>query len=104
VVEDCVNAVGVDVNTASAPLLTRVSGLNATLAEHRRAPRRQHGAFRNRKALLNVPRLGDKTFEQAPASCASERRQPARRLGGAPGSLPGGRAHPRRHQEGRREN
>ena len=65
VVEDCVNAVGVDVNTASAPLLTRVSGLNSTLAANIVAYRDQHGAFPNRQALRDVPRLGDKTFEQA---------------------------------------
>ncbi|MDR1661797.1 MAG: RNA-binding transcriptional accessory protein, partial [Azoarcus sp.] len=65
VVEDCVNAVGVDVNTASAPLLTRVSGLNGTLAANIVAHRDAHGAFRARKALLEVPRLGEKTFEQA---------------------------------------
>ncbi|MDR2452088.1 MAG: RNA-binding transcriptional accessory protein, partial [Candidatus Accumulibacter sp.] len=65
VVEDCVNAVGVDVNTASAPLLTRVSGLNVTLAANIVSHRDAHGAFRDRKALLEVPRLGGKTFEQA---------------------------------------
>ncbi|WP_047238165.1 Tex family protein, partial [Chromobacterium subtsugae] len=65
VVEDCVNAVGVDVNTASAPLLTRISGLNATLASNIVSYRDQNGAFRTRKELLKVPRLGDKTFEQA---------------------------------------
>jgi uncharacterized protein len=65
VVEDCVNAVGVDVNTASAPLLTRVSGLNSTLAANIVSYRDKNGAFANRKALLDVPRLGEKTFEQA---------------------------------------
>ncbi len=65
VVEDCVNAVGVDVNTASAALLTRVSGLNATLASQIVAHRDAHGPFPNREALKNVPRLGSKTFEQA---------------------------------------
>ncbi|MBV2180821.1 MAG: RNA-binding transcriptional accessory protein [Castellaniella sp.] len=65
VVEDCVNAVGVDVNTASAPLLTRVSGLNATLARNIVQWREAHGAFANRRALLEVPRFGDKAFEQA---------------------------------------
>jgi len=64
VVEDCVNAVGVDVNTASVPLLARISGLNATLAQNIVAHRDAHGAFPSRKALLSVPRLGDKTFEQ----------------------------------------
>ena len=65
VVEDCVNAVGVDVNTASAALLTRISGLNGTLAANIVAHRDANGAFASRKALLKVPRLGDKTFEQA---------------------------------------
>jgi uncharacterized protein len=63
-VEDCVNAVGVDVNTASAALLTRVSGLSSTVAENIVVYRDQNGAFRSRKELLKVPRLGDKTFEQ----------------------------------------
>ncbi|CAM5183225.1 S1 motif domain-containing protein OS=Castellaniella defragrans OX=75697 GN=HNR28_001188 PE=4 SV=1 [Castellaniella defragrans] len=65
VVEDCVNAVGVDVNTASAPLLTRVSGLNATLARNIVQWREEHGAFRSRKTLQDVPRFGEKAFEQA---------------------------------------
>ncbi len=65
VVEDCVNAVGVDVNTASVPLLTRISGLNAALAANIVSYRDSHGAFSDRKALLEVPRLGEKTFEQA---------------------------------------
>jgi len=64
VVEDCVNAVGVDVNTASSALLGRVAGLNATLAANLVAHRDAHGAFGNRRALLDVPRLGAKTFEQ----------------------------------------
>ena len=63
-VEDCVNAVGVDVNTASAALLTRVSGLSSTVAENIVVYRDQNGAFKSRKELLKVPRLGDKTFEQ----------------------------------------
>lgn len=63
-VEDCVNAVGVHVNTASAALLARVSGLSSTVAENIVRHRDQHGPFRNRKALLDVPRLGEKTFEQ----------------------------------------
>ncbi len=63
-VEDCVNAVGVDVNTASAALLTRVAGLSANVAENVVRHRDAHGAFANRKALLQVPRLGDKAFEQ----------------------------------------
>jgi uncharacterized protein len=65
VVEDCVNAVGVDVNTASIPLLTRISGLNAGLAANIVSYRDANGAFRNRNDLKKVPRLGDKTFEQA---------------------------------------
>ncbi|MCP5140767.1 MAG: RNA-binding transcriptional accessory protein [Gammaproteobacteria bacterium] len=65
VVEDCVNAVGVDVNTASPALLARVSGLSATLAASIVAHRDAHGAFADRAALKAVPRLGDKTFEQA---------------------------------------
>ncbi|KAA3653720.1 MAG: RNA-binding transcriptional accessory protein [Proteobacteria bacterium] len=65
VVEDCVNAVGVDVNTASAALLSRISGLNSTLANNIVAHRDAHGPFPDRRALKAVPRLGDKTFEQA---------------------------------------
>lgn len=65
VVEDCVNSVGVDVNTASAPLLARVSGLNGTVAENIVAHRDSHGRFKTRQALLEVPRLGKKAFEQA---------------------------------------
>lgn len=65
VVEDCVNAVGVDVNTASAALLARISGLNATLASNIVAFRDANGAFKSRAELKKVPRLGDKTFEQA---------------------------------------
>lgn len=65
VVEDCVNAVGVDVNTASASLLTRISGLNQTLAQNIVAYRDENGAFDSRKKLLKVPRLGEKTYEQA---------------------------------------
>jgi uncharacterized protein len=64
-VEDCVNAVGVDVNTASAPLLARVSGLNRVLAQNIVEYRDTHGRFQNRHMILNVPRLGEKTFEQA---------------------------------------
>ena len=64
VVEDCVNAVGVDVNTASAPLLTRVSGLNNTTAKNIVKYREENGAFTARKQLLKVPKLGPKAFEQ----------------------------------------
>ena len=65
VVEDCVNAVGVDVNTASAPLLARVSGLSSTVAAGIVSYRDSKGKFASRAELRNVPRLGDKTFEQA---------------------------------------
>ena len=65
VVEDCVNAVGVDVNTASVPLLARVSGLNQTIAGNIVALRDQRGSFSNRRAMLEVSRFGEKTFEQA---------------------------------------
>jgi len=65
VVEDCVNAVGVDVNTASAPLLARVSGLSASVAQSIVSYRDTHGMFATRASLKEVPRLGDKTFEQA---------------------------------------
>ncbi|EXF44381.1 S1 RNA-binding domain-containing protein [Pseudomonas sp. BAY1663] len=65
VVEDCVNAVGVDVNTASAALLARISGLNATLANNIVQFRDANGAFSSRAQLKKVPRLGEKTFEQA---------------------------------------
>ena len=64
-VEDCVNAVGVDLNTASAPLLARVSGLNATLAKNIVEYRDANGPFASRNAVKKVPRLGDKTFELA---------------------------------------
>ncbi|MEY3659347.1 MAG: Tex family protein [Pseudohongiellaceae bacterium] len=65
VVEDCVNAVGVEVNVASAALLQRVSGLSSSIASNIVSFRNQHGAFRSREDLKKVPRLGDKCFEQA---------------------------------------
>lgn len=65
VVEDCVNAVGIDVNTASVPLLARISGLSTTLAENIVRHRDEHGAFSSREALKKVLRLGPRTFEQA---------------------------------------
>ncbi|MEP6390161.1 MAG: Tex family protein [Halioglobus sp.] len=65
VVEDCVNAVGVDVNTASIPLLARVSGLNQSLADNIVRFRDTKGRFNSRQSLKQVPRLGEKTFEQA---------------------------------------
>jgi len=65
VVEDCVNGVGVDLNTASVPLLTRVSGLNQSIAQNIVDFRNQNGKFSSRKQLLKVSRLGERTFEQA---------------------------------------
>ncbi|APT85014.1 Tex family protein [Corynebacterium aquilae] len=65
VVEDAVNAVGVDVNTASVPLLSRVAGISAGVASNIVAYRDEHGAFKSRKELTKVPRLGPKAFEQA---------------------------------------
>ncbi len=75
VVEDCVNKVGVDVNTASAPLLTHVSGINKTLAKNIVSYREENGAFHARKDLLKVPKLGPKAFEQ----CAGFMRIPGAR-------------------------
>jgi uncharacterized protein len=63
--EDCVNAVGADVNTASVPLLKKVAGLNETVAQNIISYREQHGRFQTRQALKKVPRLGEKTYEQA---------------------------------------
>ena len=65
VVVDCVNAVGVDLNTASAPLLSRVAGVNAGVAKNIVAYREENGEFKDRKSLLKVPKLGKKVFEQA---------------------------------------
>lgn len=64
-IEDCVNNVGVDINTASAPLLKRVSGLNETIANNIVEFRNQNGSFQNRQQINEVARFGDKTFEQA---------------------------------------
>ncbi len=64
VVEDCVNAVGVDLNTASAPLLARVAGLNTAVANNVVKYREENGAFTSRKQILKVPKLGAKAFEQ----------------------------------------
>ena len=75
VVEDCVNGVGVDLNTASAPLLTRVSGLNGTTAKNIVKYREENGAFTSRKQVLKVPKLGPKAFEQ----CAGFLRVPESR-------------------------
>ena len=84
-VEDCVNAVGVDVNTASAPLLARVSGLNQTLATNIVAFRDANGAFKARTALKKVPRLGPKAFEQAAGFL---------RIAGGANPLDGSSVHP----------
>ena len=75
VVEDCVNAVGVDLNTASAPLLTRVAGLTASTAKNIVKYREENGVFTSRKQVLKVPKLGPKTFEQ----CAGFLRVPESR-------------------------
>ena len=75
VVEDCVNAVGVDVNTASPSLLQRVSGLNGTTAKNLVAYREENGAFTSRKQILKVPKLGPKAFQQ----CAGFLRVPESR-------------------------
>jgi transcriptional accessory protein Tex/SPT6 len=101
VVEDCVNAVGVDVNMASAALLTRISGLNPTLAANIVAHRDANGPFPSRAALLEVPRLGPKTFEQAAGFLRVTNGTTRSTPRPCTGSLPGGRTHPRRHQEGR---
>ncbi|WP_421272011.1 Tex family protein [Aeromonas taiwanensis] len=85
VVEDCVNAVGVDVNTASVALLNRVSGLSQTLAQNIVAYRDEHGAFNSRQQLLKVSRLGPKAFEQ----CAG-----FLRIRGGSNPLDGSAVHP----------
>ena len=75
VVEDCVNAVGVDVNTASAPLLARVAGIGGTVAKNIVAYREENGAFASRAQIKKVPKLGPKAFEQ----CAGFLRVPESR-------------------------
>lgn len=85
VIEDCVNAVGVDLNTASSALLSRVAGLSAAIAENVVAQRNVQGAFKSRQALLNVSRLGPKTFEQ----CAG-----FLRIGNADNPLDASAVHP----------
>ena len=88
VVVSCVNAVGVEVNTASRQLLAYVSGLNAAVADNIVRHRDQHGPFKSRRTLLEVPRLGDKTFEQAAGFPARPRRgEPAGRVGRPPREL-----------------
>ncbi len=76
VVEDCVNAVGVDLNTSPAPLLARVSGLNTTTAKNIVKYREENGSFTSRKQVLKVPKLGPKAFEQ----CAGFLRVPESKL------------------------
>ena len=85
VVEDCVNAVGVDLNTASQPLLAQVSGLGESLAANVVAYRDAHGAFKTREELKSVPRLGEKAFEQ----CAG-----FLRIQGGDNPLDGSSVHP----------
>ncbi|MBY5982060.1 Tex family protein [Ferrimonas balearica] len=85
VVEDCVNGVGVDLNTASVPLLTRVAGLSRTLAQNIVQFRDEHGRFTNRKQLLKVARLGPKAYEQ----CAG-----FLRIAGGDNPLDGSGVHP----------
>ncbi len=98
VVEDCVNSVGVDLNTASAPLLSRVSGLSGSVAKAVVRWREANGAFRSRRQLMEVAGLGAKTFEQSAGFFAHpRRRQPAGHDGRPPGDLSGGGAHPRAH-------
>ena len=105
-VVSCVNAVGVEVNTASKQLLTYVSGLNATIAENIVKYRDANGPFKARKELMEVPRLGDKTFEQAAGFLRDPRgRQPAGRIRRPPRELRGRRPDgqgPRRHRQGPR--
>lgn len=85
VVEDCVNKVGVDLNTASAPLLAYISGVSGAIAKNIVAYREEHGSFRNRKELLKVAKLGPKAFEQ----CAG-----FMRISGGENPLDGTSVHP----------
>lgn len=89
VVEDCVNKVGVDLNTASAPLLAYISGISGTLAKNIVAYREENGKFENRKALLKVPKLGPKAFEQ----CAG-----FMRIQGGENPLDGTSVHPESYE------
>ena len=89
VVEDCVNKVGVDLNTASAPLLSYISGISGTLAKNIVAYREENGKFENRKELLKVPKLGPKTFEQ----CAG-----FMRIQGGTNPLDGTSVHPESYE------
>ena len=102
VVEDCVNAVGVDVNTASAPLLARVSGLNASVAQSIVTYRDMKGMFTSRAALRDGAAPGRQDLRAGGRLPARDgRRQSARRLGGAPGIVSAGGKDPGRYQEGR---
>ena len=97
VVEDCVNAVGVDANTASAPLLARVSGIGPGLAQSIVQHRDANGPFKSRKALKEVPRLGPKAFEQCAGFLRiNDGEDPLDASGVHPGSLSGGAADSRR--------
>lgn len=89
VVEDCVNKVGVDLNTASAPLLAYISGISGTLAKNIVAYREENGKFEDRKALLKVPKLGPKAFEQ----CAG-----FMRIQGGKNPLDGTSVHPESYE------
>ena len=89
VVEDCVNKVGVDLNTASAPLFSYISGISGTLAKNIVAYREENGKFENRKALLKVPKLGPKAFEQ----CAG-----FMRIQGGENPLDGTSVHPESYE------
>lgn len=89
VVEDCVNKVGVDLNTASAPLLSYISGISGTLAKNIVAYREENGKFEDRKALLKVPKLGPKAFEQ----CAG-----FMRITGGKNPLDGTSVHPESYE------
>jgi uncharacterized protein len=96
VVEDAVNSVGVDVNTASAPLLRRVAGISATVAENIVRYREEHGAFASRRQLGDVPRFGPKAFEQCAGLPAYPRRfRSTGRLRGASRGIPAGPTHHR---------
>src|SRR6185437_9125346 len=88
VVESCVNAVGVELNTASAPLLSRVAGVGPALAKKIVAYREKAGAFRSRRDLLQVAGLGPKAFEQAAGFV---------RIRGASNPLDGSAVHPERY-------
>jgi competence ComEA-like helix-hairpin-helix protein len=99
VVEDCVNAVGVDVNTASTPLLSRVSGIGEGLARSIISYREAQGPFRTRAVLKKVPRLGPKAFELSAGFLRIRNGNDPLGLGCAPGSLPRGATHSRGNQE-----